>query len=172
MNLLSEILKEHSKRNTVKLAKKTASSPPLFGELMRLYFGKDQLVAQRAAWVMSTAVMSDFSLIQPYLSKLITHLNKKGLHDAVVRNGLKILETVPLPNRLFGKAANLCFPLLANPQSAIAIRCFAMTTLSNIAQKEPDIKKELLLVIEDSLPFAGAGFRSRARRTMKELDRL
>jgi len=33
-----------------------------------------------------------------------------------------------------------------------------MTVLLNIVKKEPDLKKELKILIEDQLPYASAGF--------------
>jgi hypothetical protein len=41
--------------------------------------------------------------------------------------------------------------------------------LGNIAQKLPDLKKELQLVVEDQLPYASAGYKSRAKKIIKTL---
>jgi len=42
-----------------------------------------------------------------------------------------------------------------------------MTVLANIAQKEPELKNELRLVIEQQLSHGSTGFCSRARKVLK-----
>jgi hypothetical protein len=44
-----------------------------------------------------------------------------------------------------------------------------MTVLQRIAEREPELKRELRTSIELMLPYAGAALRARARRVMKEL---
>ena len=166
------LLKEHSKKQTLYIAGSIMKSKSGFSELMKLYLGKDQVLAQRASWVLSTVVLKKPEMIVPWLNKLLNHLHKKNLHDAVIRNGVKILESISIPSRLLGKSADLCFNLLADPERPIAVRCYAMTVLAHIAQKEPGLKNEILLIVEDKLLYSSAGFRSRAKKTIKQLETL
>ena len=64
----------------------------------------------------------------------------------------------------------ICFSFLQNPKEPIAVRVFSMTVLAQIAKKQPGLKKELTLMIEDQLPYAGPAFRSRARKVLWELN--
>ncbi|MBL0342030.1 MAG: hypothetical protein IPP71_14540 [Bacteroidetes bacterium] len=139
---------------------------------MTLYFSKEKVVAQRASWVVATAVMQTPELIDPFLKKLIQYLNQDGHHHAVLRNGVKVLEFITIPVANSGQAVSLFFRLLADPNQPIAIRCYAMTVLSKIAVEEPDLKQEIVLIIKDQLPYASAGFRSRAKRCLKTLEKL
>jgi len=47
-----------------------------------------------------------------------------------------------------------------------------MTVLARIVKREPELGRELRLVIEEQLPFAGAGFRARAKEVLKYLVSL
>jgi hypothetical protein len=58
-----------------------------------------------------------------------------------------------------------------DPKEPIAVRVFSMSVLANITRHEPDLKKELRIIIEDQLPFASAGFRARAKKVLKELEK-
>ncbi|MBC8173897.1 MAG: hypothetical protein H7X71_08330, partial [Chitinophagales bacterium] len=82
----------------------------------------------------------------------------------------RILQNIEIPKSLLGMAATICFELLADINEPVAIRCFSMTVLANISEKEPDIKNELRLLIEEQLPFGTAGFKSRARKVLKSIS--
>ena len=68
-----------------------------------------------------------------------------------------------------GEAADICFGYLVDHKETIAVRVFAMTVLGNICRREPDLGIELRLVIEEELPYASAGFKSRAKKILAEL---
>ena len=95
-------------------------------------------------------------------------LDKKDAHVAVKRNIMRLLQDIEIPQQLYGTLTDKCFTLL-DPKETIAVRVFSMTVLANIAKQEPDLKKELSIVIEDQLPYASAGFLSRAKQVLKEL---
>jgi hypothetical protein len=44
--------------------------------------------------------------------------------------------------------------------------------LQNLAKDYPEIKTELKLLIEDQLPHQTAGFKSRGKKILKELENL
>lgn len=171
MNLQKALLSEHSKTHTTKIVNFIGDDPVRFKELMQLFFAPDYRTTQRAAWVMSGCVQNHPSLVMPYLNKMIDNL-KKPVHNAVKRNTVRVLQHIEVPAKLMGKTADTCFELLSTPSEAIAIKAFSMTVLLNITKKQPDLKNELRILIEDQLPYASAGFLSRAKKTLKELDRL
>jgi hypothetical protein len=57
-----------------------------------------------------------------------------------------------------------------NKKEPIAVKVFSMTVLANLSKSSPDIKKELRIAIEDQLPYGSAGFVSRAKKVLKEID--
>ena len=63
------------------------------------------------------------------------------------------------------------FPLLEDPQTPIAIRVHAMQILYNISNIEPDLKRELLLVIQVHANTGGPGFANRAGKLIPKLRR-
>ena len=96
-------------------------------------------------------------------------LSKPGIHDAVKRNITRFLQFITIPKKFQGAVVDICLEYLANPKEAIAVRVFSMTVLTNMATENPELKNEIVPLIEDQLPFASAGFRSRAKRTLKQL---
>lgn len=168
MDIKEELLKEHSKSQALTIANYIGDNSNRFAELMALFLQENYRLNQRAAWPVSICVEKNPTLILPYLEVMINLLKKKT-HDAVKRNIVRTLQFVKIPNELLGIAADNCFQLLTSSSEPIAVKVFAMTVIANICEKEPDLKQELTLVIEDQLPYASPGFKSRAKKIFKQL---
>ncbi len=169
MNLEAEILKEHSKRNTVRLAAWVGADKKRFKELMDLFLKGEYRVTQRSAWIVRHCAEKHPKLVEPYLDTMLERMMEQGVHVAVKRNVIGILQDIEIPKKLYGKVASLCFDFFESNEP-IAVRVFSMTVLATIAKHEPDLKKELRLIIEQRMPWEGAAFQSRAKRTLKELS--
>ena len=170
MNLEAEILREHSKRQSVRLAQWIGNDSDRFRELMELFLKGEYRVTQRAAWIVSHCALKHPNLIVPWLKKMIRKMQEPGVHEAVPRNVLRIFEEIEIPPDLLGMIATLCFDYLGSGESPIAVKVYSMAILSRICMKEPDLKKELHAVIEQMLPYSGPAIRSRGKRVLKEIQ--
>jgi len=170
MNLESEILKEHSKQQAVRIARWIGNDKRRFRQLMQLFLRGEYRVTQRASWIVNICADNNPSLIQPYLKKMISRMQEPGTHDAVRRNVIRILQFIDIPQDLLGSVATVCFEYLYSQKTPVAIKAFSMTVLANIAKKEPDLKREIRLAIEYQLPHSSAGTCARARHVLKSLD--
>lgn len=168
MDIQKELLKEHSKRQTFKVVNYIGKDPKRFNLLIKIFLEGSYRVTQRAAWSLSYCVGVHPEIIKPHLKSVLKMLEKQDAHDAVKRNILRFLQHMEIPKRYYGIVTERCFTLM-DPKEPIAVRVFAMTVLANITKREPDLKKELRIVIEDQLPFASAGFLSRARKVLSAI---
>jgi hypothetical protein len=171
MNLLEEILRRHSQSQSDKIARYVGADEYRFAELMTLFLNGPYRVTQRAAWPLSHCVEKNPLLLKPYYKKIFMMLEQTDVHDAVKRNILRMLQFVKIPRVWQSRAVNNCFALLSEGEQPIAIRVFAMTVLANIARDQPDLKNEIIPVIEDQLPYASAGFSARGKRVLNELKK-
>ncbi len=169
MNLVKEILYEHSKTQKNKIVRYVVNDAKCFAKLVDIFLAGPPRISQHAAWPISYCIEQKPELIKPHLKKLLIRLEKKGQHDSVKRNLVRLLQFIDIPKSLQGKTVNICFDFLNNPKEPIAVRAFSMTVLANLVKENPDLKNEIITVIEDQLPFGSAGFRSRARKVLKEL---
>jgi hypothetical protein len=169
MNLIKLILKEHSKASTDKIVDYIGDNPARFKELVTIFLRGPYRITQRAAWPLSYCVRNYPDLIKPHLKRVLDHLKKPGIHDSVKRNTVRLLQDIKISKSLQGKVVDICFQYLSNPKEAIAVRVFSMTVLANIAQENPELKNEIIPIIEDQLPFGSAGFRSRGMKVLKKL---
>jgi hypothetical protein len=166
MDLLKEIEKEHSKTQTEKIVKYVGGSKERFAELMQLFLKGEYRVTQRAAWPMSYCVGDHPELITPYFKQIIPLLEKPGVHDAVKRNIVRLLQYVEIPKKYHGQVMSICFDFVADVETAVAIKAFSLTILENLSKLYPDIKPELKLIIEERWEHETAAFRSRAKKVL------
>ena len=169
MNLRDQILKEHSKPNCDKIVKWVGDDQQRFDELFHLFLNDEYRVVQRAAWPLSYCVRNFPSLIKKHFSKLLKNLKKPGIHDAVKRNTVRLLQDVDIPGKYHGEIMDTCFRYIASPDEPVAIKAFSLTILQNLSRFYPEIKNELKVIIEERWDFETAAFRSRAKKILKEI---
>lgn len=170
MNLREEILREHSRKQTTKIVRWVGTDAERFKQVMQLFLKDEYRVVQRIAWVVSECSIAHPELIKPYFKKLTSYLAKEGTHPAVRRNILRIFQFVEQPEGVQGTLVDLCFRFLTSKDEPVAVKAFAITVLSNIAEENPELKPEVRMVIEQIAPYSSAAIRSRARCAMKALQ--
>ena len=169
MQLRETILAEHSKANCSRIAKWVGKDPQRFDELFHLFLHDDNCVMQRAAWPLSYAVIAHPPLIQKHFGTLLKNLKKPGLHDAVKRNTVRLLQDIAIPKKYQGEVMNICFDYIISPSEKPAIKAFSLSVLLNLSKPYPEIIQELKTIIEDRWDFESAAFKSRAKKILKEL---
>lgn len=171
MNLREEILLDHSKEHSVKIADWIGQDKKRFRQLMDLFLADEFIVVQRSAWIMSICTDKYPELSFPYLKQMIKHCYKEGIHVAVKRNVTRVLAQINIPKDLQEEAMSLCFGLLTDPKETVAVRCWSMDILTQISADYPEIRNEIKHIIEDALEYqeVTAGFISKAERTLKIL---
>lgn len=169
MNLAEEILKEHSRKQKDKIVNYVGNDPKRFARLIDVFLQGPYRVTQRAAWPLSYCVENYPGLLKPHFRKILKQLGEQNIHDSVKRNTLRMLQFVRVPKVHQGVTIDLCFGFLTDAKEAIAIRVFAMTVLANITKEVPELKNELIPLIEDQIPYASAGFLSRGAKVLKQL---
>lgn len=167
MDLTKTLLKEHSKAQMTKIVDYVGKNDTRFKVLVEVYFAGPYRVTQRAAWPLSYCVEHHPGLVKPYLKRLLDFLDKPGIHNAVKRNTLRLLQYVDLPKRLHGRVADLCFQYLQSKGEPVAVKAFSLTVLQRIVEVQPELGTELKIIIEDQLPYASPAFRSRAMKVLK-----
>lgn len=167
MDFTKALLKEHSRKQAEKIARYVGNDAERFKELLTIFLKGEYRLTQRASWALTICCDKHPELITPHLKSLINYLSQKNLHNAVIRNSLRILQFQKIPKSLQAKIINLCFDFLLDKKQPVAIKVFAMTILGNLTVEHPEIKNELRIAIEDQMPYESAGFKARAGKILK-----
>jgi hypothetical protein len=173
MKLREEILRENSKEHTEALAAWVGGDAQRLAQLVDLFLHDEYRVVQRAAWIMSYVADKHPALIQPHLAAMVDRMGHPGIPVAVKRNVVRILRDMPVPDDLQGPVMHFCFQFLEDPKETVAVKAFSMAILGRLAKIYPDIRNEIVMLIEDHLrEGATPGIRSRGLKTLKELGAL
>jgi len=167
MDLLKLLRAEHSKRQCDRIVAYIGDDKDRFAQLIELFFRGEYRITQRAAWPLSYCVRRHPELITPYYRQLLDNLGRKDIHFAVARNTVRLLQDVSIPKRWHGRVMSVCFELVEDPATPIAVKAFALSILSNLSNDYPEIRGELKTLIESQWEQATPAFRSRARKILK-----
>ncbi|MGZ3902736.1 MAG: hypothetical protein ACXVC6_03515 [Bacteroidia bacterium] len=171
MNLRSEILREHSKKQCVKIVKWVGNDKNRFTELMNLMLHDEYRIAQRAAWPVSYCVEEYPSLMRPWYGRVIKRMQQKNIHNAIRRNSLRILENADIPEKYCGMLFELSNSYLHNLKEPIAVRVFSLSVMHNIAKFFPELKKEVKINAEELLHCGIPALEARSRLVIKALNK-
>lgn len=169
MIIREELLKEHSLPNTLKIVDFACSSCGNFDQLMQCFLCEEYRVAQRAAWAVSYVASKQPSFIDRFVKDLVDQLSRKNVHNAVIRNSVRILQQINIPEKYHAEVMNACFELIENHNTPVAIKAFSLTTLNNLSKIYPEIKQELKLIIEERWDIETPAFKSRAKQILLKM---
>ena len=136
---------------------------------MHCFLDEEYRLAQRAAWSVSWAARKKPGMITPHIKDLISVLHKKNVHDAVIRNSVRVLQEIDIPEDYHGEVMDACFHFIEKPSTPVAIKVFSLTILFNLSKYYAEIKPELKLIIEDCWEHETAAFKSRAKKILSKL---
>jgi len=168
MNILESLKQPYSKTRIAKIVNFVGDSQEYFDELISC-LGNENIKVDVVTWTMSYCVENHPKLVEKHYDFIINQL-KTTQSQAVERNLFRLLQFVDIPEKYQGEITNLTFKCVElGNKSGVANKVFAITILHNISQKQPEIKNELKILIEDQLPYASAGFQSRGRKILKKI---
>lgn len=170
MNLLAEIQAQHSQKQRDVIVKWIGRSQHRFDQLFHIFLQGDSCESQRASWPLSNAVLAHPHFILPHFAALLKNLLKPGIHDAVKRNSLRLMQDVEIPEQFHGEVMNICFDYISAMNEKPAIKAFSLTVLQNLMKIYPDIKHEVKTIIESQWDYESPAFKSRAKKILKAIE--
>jgi hypothetical protein len=170
MNIEEELLAEHSKKQTIKIVNWIGNNTSRLQTFMDLYLLNEPITTQRGSMVTNHIFINEPEILIPYLEKMTSLLNQ-DVHDAVKRCTMRILSEIEIPEKIEGLVLNKAFEYFSAGEIPIAIRVHAMQVVFNLIPKYPELKNEFVATINMQLINGSAGFKSRANKLLKKLDR-
>ncbi len=171
MNLEEQLLQEHSRNNCDIIVNWVGASQKRFDQLFQLFLHGESLTTQRAAWSISYAVQKHPKLIDKHFSSLLNNLTRPGIHNAIRRNTMRLLQEINIPEAYQGQAMDIAFNYILDPKEKPAVKASSLTVLENMLTQYPEIGAELKLIIEDQWEQQTAAFHSRAKKILKRLEK-
>lgn len=159
----------NSWENLPLVIKEMTNHPDDYSQLIEIALYSPDPNSWRAAYLVDKINDNFPELILPYLEKMIQQLNYET-HSGKKRHFLKLISMNTIPSEHHGFLVDYCLNTLKSGKEPPAVRVHAMQNLYNISEFEPDLKPEILAVIEHEIEFhATAGITSRGSKLIKKL---
>ncbi|MCE7064484.1 hypothetical protein [Dyadobacter sp. CY326] len=171
MNIRNALMNDpmQSKRRAMEVAAYACLDSAHFQQLINCFLSNDYRLAQRAALSVSIAARQRPDMIVPHINTLVDMLPRTDVHDAVIRNSVRILQEIEIPAELHGKVMDICFAFIQNREIPVAIRVFSLTILDNFSKIYPEIRNELGIIIEEAMEFEKPAFRARGKKILARI---
>jgi hypothetical protein len=127
-------------------------------------------IGMRFTWVFGEIIKLDPNHLFPVAAHCFA-LRDKITFPGFKRTIAKMLALAGVPEEIEGLVVDQLFKWVLNPKIKVAVKVFSIDTLSQLCFKYPDLKEELLLVIEDQLDKNSAALRARAKMVLKRLEK-
>lgn len=151
--------------------KEVVGSEAHFETLVELALHDPDPVAWRASWILDGGDEQEPGLGKPYLAQIIKALPKLESKGSL-RTLLRMLSRYDIPSESQGLLIDLCFRYLTSELYPVAVKAHAMQIIYNHVLLYPELKDELVAVLEDQMENNSVGFSSRGKRLIKQMEKL
>lgn len=160
---------EHILQNAVgiKLLKQLAfhynANPQNIGELYEFIQNGSIRQQRNASHLIIQLLPKQKTIIEKKIKVILNKLAQTD-DESVIRNCLRILGEVTIPERNRMTTYDKCLALMAREDSPAAIKAFAMTVVFNITLAHVELAGELDAIINEKMTFERPSFVVRARK--------
>lgn len=145
------------------LRHESVENPTHLPEIMEIALNGNDQIAWRAAWLCEKINDHHPGILAPWIDAVTKSLPRLK-HHGLRRQFLKIVTLYPIAEADRGVLTDYCLERLEDPSDPPAVKAHAMQILYNISEAEPEMKEELLQVLEWTLETGEtAGIQARAR---------
>ena len=138
--------------------------PGLIDKVYRLALREDGQTSMRAARVFDLADEARPGLAKAYLEDAALRIPKMK-HTSVQRCLMRTLSRYPLIENedILGRFYDFCFKLITSQTAPVAVRYYGMFFAYQTCLREPDLKHELIPMLEEVIRIDSPGMKVRAR---------
>ncbi|MEI6577099.1 MAG: hypothetical protein WCO63_13055 [Bacteroidota bacterium] len=147
-------------------------NPELFGSLVQMSFNQPYPAGMRAARAIQIYCLEKPDVMIPYLEEIITNILESKT-EGIRRNYLQVLAQKIDLNILEepGSLISQCFDWLADSKVKPATRIYAAEVIKKFCNQEPDLKRELIDVLEFAMEECPVSLRGRGRKILAALSK-
>ncbi len=143
------------------------SDPDKLSELMSLVLGVDETLAINSSWVLYHALDVETLDFAPYVTDSIAPMMHPA-HPMIERGLLKMFWTVDRwPEERYSEIIDHMMSTIMDTKSMIAAQALSMEALWKHLQPYPELLDELMIVVEEGIPYGSAGYKAKARKILK-----
>ena len=168
MNVLENLTRKYNKKTDENIYAEILIDPGLLADCMQLMRASDWRLSHRISGPLTKIAQKQPEMLDVYQLDLLEMVSNP-LHDAHLRNALRIFQYLQIQEEIAGRLYNLCYQHVENVQKPTAIRAFSATVMKNIASQFNELRDELLVVFNEYKDHGTVGFTNRVSRLIQEI---
>jgi hypothetical protein len=146
-------------------------SEEYFGMLMDIALNDNRPNTWRAAWIADKIHDNQPRFILPHIENMVEWVLKSS-NKGKLRHFLKLISLNEIPIQFHTLLLDFCLNIVVSDKEPPAIRVHAMQTLYKLSEYEPELKHEILAIIENEMEFHPTpGILSRGQKLTDKLRR-
>lgn len=153
------------------LIREVIKSESHFCTLLQLTLHEKDPLAWRAAWILDGSDEFKPGLASKHIRTIVNALPQLE-SQGTLRSLLRLLSRYEIHEEEQGLLIDLCFSYLVSELYPVAVKVHAMQIIYLHVLIYPELKDELIAVIEDQIDNNTVGFKSRGRRLIKQMEKL
>ncbi len=159
----------NSWENLQYLQNELVKKPELYRLLIEIAFYDENPKSWRAAYLVDKINDNYPELLRPFINEMIEQL-KVERNESKKRHFLKLTSLNELPIEQLGFLTDFCIDVFTSDKEPVAVRVHAVQVLFNISEVQPDLKPEILLIVEHEMEnHFSAGILSRGGKIARKL---
>ena len=169
MKRLKKLLEqEHSKKQKDIITSEILKNNIAVSDLIQLIKKNKGIYAQRGAYVLTGIHDANINLLAPHTIDLWKCIQSKS-HPSIPRAVYRYLSDIKIPEELEGEIFERNSKAFMNKKTNIAVKAHIMKIMTNLAIKYPQLKNEVIFLINEQLRESSSGYKSRAKKELKRL---
>lgn len=142
-----------------------------FKTLLQLALHEKDPLSWRASWILDGADEKKPGMARKFVSRIVLALPEMESKGSL-RSLLRLLTRYDIPEDEQGLLIDLCFSYLVSELYPVAVKAHAMQIIYQHVLIYPELKGELIAVIEDQMENNSVGFKSRGHNLIKQMEKL
>ena len=148
-----------------------SDNPEYLGLLMKTAMDDRLKDSWRACWLINKIHEKNPGMFESYVCQIIDFLLNTS-DSSKKRELLKLICFYPIPDDKAGLILDYCLNQFTSASEPVAVRVHAMQMLFNISEREPELKPELIQLIEHEMEYhPSAGIKSRGGKLLHKLNK-
>lgn len=164
------LLGDSSRKGIDMAVQVVGDNPEIFKQFLDIAMRDKGQITMRASRVINFATLKHPQLFEPYASdiaKKLPHIKHHSLKRELIKTFAE--NDFGLDDETTSDLLELCFRWFTDQNEKIAVQAYALDVLYNISNDFPDLKFELLSVIEQQQEFMSTGMKVRIRKMLPKL---
>ena len=166
------IVEFHSNRDLKLYNSKILEDSKLVEGIIKLIINKEEYpIAEYSSWILTHTVKSDKQLLIPFQNELIDFILTENDNQSVLRNCTNILNELALSTFKEGELIERYIDFIKNSQNKVALQVYSMQNLSRFVVKYPELKEELIAIVELYYIERSAAYKAGVRNFIKAVKK-